>query len=184
MKVKQVSALRSKRGLHRVNGAEPQVVGLTPQTPDIRKTDTMKTYILRQPKPVEPQKSSRTPRPKPVPPVAPAGHCGRMETMTKGPVLFIGLDTVKPQMFQKTEQGRGGEGTMGHCQLTRFSHECLHLGFVGVSAGILTLPTPADKLSQCGAFGAEGIIRVAGLFQISEERINLRCDEVTFWRRI
>jgi len=45
MKVKQVSALRSKRGLHRVNGAEPQVVGLTPQTPDIRKTETMKTYI-------------------------------------------------------------------------------------------------------------------------------------------
>ena len=73
MKVKQVSALRSKRGLHRVNGAEPQVVGLTPQTPDIRKTDTMKTYILRQPKPVEPQKSSRTPRPKPVPSVEQRG---------------------------------------------------------------------------------------------------------------
>jgi transposase len=63
-------------------------------------------------------------------------------------------------------------------------HECLHLGFVGVSAGILTSPTPAYKLSQCGAFGAERIIRVAGLFQISEERINLRCDDVTFWRRI
>ena len=31
MKVKKVSALRRKRGLHRVNGAEPQVVGRTPQ---------------------------------------------------------------------------------------------------------------------------------------------------------
>ena len=34
MKVNKVSALRVKRGLHRVNGAEPQVVGLTPQTTD------------------------------------------------------------------------------------------------------------------------------------------------------
>ena len=64
MKVKKVSALRNKRGLHRRSGAEPQVVGLTPQTTEERKTDTMKTYILRQPKPVEPQKSVRSPRPK------------------------------------------------------------------------------------------------------------------------
>ncbi|HEY5505511.1 MAG TPA: hypothetical protein VIK28_10170, partial [Sedimentisphaerales bacterium] len=41
----------------------------------------MKTYILREPKPVEPQKSSRSPRPKPAAPVA-----------AKGPSLFIGLD--------------------------------------------------------------------------------------------
>ena len=47
MRVKAVSALRSKRGLRRVNGAEPQVVGLTPQTTNDRRTDTMKTYILR-----------------------------------------------------------------------------------------------------------------------------------------
>jgi len=31
MKVKKVSALRRKRGLHRVNGAAPPVVGRTPQ---------------------------------------------------------------------------------------------------------------------------------------------------------
>ncbi len=62
MKVNKVSALRSKRGLHRVNGAEPQVVGLTPQTTMKRKANTMKTYILRQTKPVEPQKSIRPPR--------------------------------------------------------------------------------------------------------------------------
>ena len=73
MKVKAVSALRSKRGLHRVNGAEPQVVGLTPQTTDERKTDTMKSYILLPVKPVQSQIT-----------IAPAG--------TRPPVLFIGLD--------------------------------------------------------------------------------------------
>ena len=81
MKANKVSALRSKRGLRRVSGAEPPVVGLTPQTTDNRKTDTMKTYILREPKPVEPQKASRSPRPQPAAPVA-----------AKGPRLFIGLD--------------------------------------------------------------------------------------------
>ena len=59
MKATAVSALRSKRGLHRVSGAEPQVVGLTPQTTLIRRTDTMKTYLLRNPNPVEPQKPVR-----------------------------------------------------------------------------------------------------------------------------
>src|ERR1039458_4002026 len=63
MKANKVSALRSKRGLHRVNGAEPQVVGLTPQTTDLRKTDTMKTYILRSTNTVEPQKLARAARP-------------------------------------------------------------------------------------------------------------------------
>src|ERR1039457_459086 len=43
MKANKVSALRSKRGLHRVNGAEPPVVGLAPQTTNDRKADTMKT---------------------------------------------------------------------------------------------------------------------------------------------
>ena len=101
MEVKAVSALRSKRGLHRVNGAspgeifpdpftaaqpvisrgEPPVVGLAFETTDERKTDTMKPYILRTAKPVERQKSIRPPRPKPAAPVA-----------VKGPVLFIGLD--------------------------------------------------------------------------------------------
>ena len=89
MKVKAVSALRVKRGLQRMSGAEPPVVGLTPQTTDIRKTDTMKTYILRQPKPVEPQKSTRTPCPKPAPPEAAASHSG---PPAKSPVLFIGMD--------------------------------------------------------------------------------------------
>ena len=55
-----VSALRSKRGLRRVSGAEPQVVGLAPQTTmNDRKANTMKTYILRDPNTVEPQKAQR-----------------------------------------------------------------------------------------------------------------------------
>ena len=65
MKVNKVSALRVKRGLHRVNGAEPQIVGRTPQTTDIRKTDAMTKYILRQPKPVQPQKQATHPAPNP-----------------------------------------------------------------------------------------------------------------------
>ena len=92
MKANKVSALRSKRGLRRVNGAEPQVVGLTPQTTDNRKTDTMKTYILRQIKAVEPEKSSRPPRLKPAAPAPPGVRLGRLAAAAKGPVLFIGLD--------------------------------------------------------------------------------------------
>ena len=80
MKVKTVSALRSKRGLHRVNGAEPQVVGLTPQTTDERKTDTMKTYILRDRQTCRATKINPPARPKPAAATA------------KSPVLFIGLD--------------------------------------------------------------------------------------------
>jgi len=64
MKVEKVSALRNKRGLRRVNGAEPQVVGLTPRTTNEWNANTMKTYILRQAKAVEPQKTTRTPLPK------------------------------------------------------------------------------------------------------------------------
>ena len=92
MKANRVSALRSKRGLHRVNGAEPQVVGLTPQTTDERKTDTMKTYILRDPKPVEPQKSIRSPRHQLVITAIPITVVGRPSVTVKDPVLFIGLD--------------------------------------------------------------------------------------------
>ena len=81
MKVEAVSALWSKRGLRRVNGAEPQVVGLMPQATNEWKANTMQTYILRDPKPVELQKSIRSPRPKCTVPVT-----------AKGPVLCIGLD--------------------------------------------------------------------------------------------
>jgi len=56
MKVKQVSAFRSKRGLRRVSGAGPQVVGLTPGTTDERKMDAMKRYILRGLEAVEAEK--------------------------------------------------------------------------------------------------------------------------------
>jgi hypothetical protein len=55
MKVNNVSAFRVKRGLRRVSGAGPQVAGHPPQTTDERKTVTMKTFILRQAKCVEPQ---------------------------------------------------------------------------------------------------------------------------------
>src|ERR1035437_10200009 len=97
MKVKQVSALRSKRGLHRVNGAEPQVVGLTPQTTDIRKTDirktdTMKTYILRQPKTVESQKPVRAPRRKTAIVTTTTVVLGRPPAPTNARVLFTGFD--------------------------------------------------------------------------------------------
>ena len=58
MKAKAVSALRSERGLRlEVNRvAEPQVVGLAPQTTDDRRANTMKIYIRRHRKTVEPQK--------------------------------------------------------------------------------------------------------------------------------
>jgi len=91
MKGKAVSALRSKRGLHRVNGAEPPVVGLTPQTTNEWKANTMKTYILRHSQPVEPQKSIRSPRPKPAAPPT-ADLRLRPSATLKGPALFIGLD--------------------------------------------------------------------------------------------
>ena len=65
MKGKAVSALRSKRGLRPVmRVAEPPVVGLTPQTTNEWKANTMKTYILRHSQPVEPQKPIRSPRQK------------------------------------------------------------------------------------------------------------------------
>jgi transposase len=92
MKASKVSALRSKRGLRPVvQVAEPQVVGLTPQTTAIRKADTMKTYILRDPKTVEPQKPVR---PRHVAP-APATATTLLEppaAPATGPVLYLGLD--------------------------------------------------------------------------------------------
>ena len=85
MKAKAVSALRSKRVLRPiVRDAEPQVVGLAPQDNHERRANTMKTYILRDPKAVEPQNRQLNPPPAsrmPAPPTAPPG-----------PVLFLGLD--------------------------------------------------------------------------------------------
>ena len=65
--------------------AEPQVVGLTPQTTAIRKADTMKTYTLRSAKTVQRQAS-------PAPATLPAARPGRSPTTPNGPALFIGLD--------------------------------------------------------------------------------------------
>ena len=68
--------------------AEPQVVGLAPQTTLMtERTDTMKTYILRDANHVEPQKTSnpaRAARPQPTTPSAPIA--------APGPGLFVGLD--------------------------------------------------------------------------------------------
>lgn len=64
-----------------VQVAEPQVVGLTPPPTAIRKADTMKTYILRHPHPVQRQsRRAFTPAAE----VRPAPRCG--------PALCIGLD--------------------------------------------------------------------------------------------
>ncbi len=58
MKAKAVSALRSKRGLRPVErDAEPEVVESALQTSNERRANTMKTYILREPKTVELQKA-------------------------------------------------------------------------------------------------------------------------------
>jgi len=77
MKVKQVSALR-ERGLRpEMRVAEPQVVGLAPQTTNERKANTMKTYILRDPKTVEPQTSPRPLRPDPALTATVDMICGR-----------------------------------------------------------------------------------------------------------
>ena len=97
MKAKAVSALRRKRGLRRVGGAEPQVVGLTPQTTMMtERTDTMKTYLLREPKTVEPQKPVRAAGRAPAQPRSQPGPAselpGRPAHATNGPVLFLGLD--------------------------------------------------------------------------------------------
>lgn len=86
MKAKQVSALREERGLHRVSGAEPQVVGLaSPDNQMNRRANTMKTYILRDPKTVEPQKASRAPAPE-------AATSPSPSTTATSPALFLGLD--------------------------------------------------------------------------------------------
>jgi hypothetical protein len=98
MKVNTVSAFRDKRGLRRVRGAEPPVVGHPPETTEIRKTVTMKTYILRAAKTVEPQKSSPAPGPKPLVPAA-----------SKGPALFIGLDVHNESIAVSLAPSDGAE---------------------------------------------------------------------------
>ena len=103
MKVKKVSALRSKRGLHRANGAEPPIEAV-PQLTDTnpsnheqlsnieRKTDTMKTYILRQPKTVESQKPARPSRRKTAIGTTTTVVLGRPPAPTNDRVLFTGFD--------------------------------------------------------------------------------------------
>jgi len=65
MKAKAVSALRDERGLRTAKrNAEPQVVGLAPQTTMMtERANTMKTYILRDSHAVEPQKARFVPAP-------------------------------------------------------------------------------------------------------------------------
>lgn len=86
MKPVTVSAFRSKRGLRFVTRiAEPQVVGLTPQTTNEEKADTMSTYLLRNVSKVQPQ---RVPRP-----AATGGQVlGQPISKPTGPALFTGLD--------------------------------------------------------------------------------------------
>ena len=90
MKAKAVSVLRSKRGLRPVmRVAEPQVVGLTPQTTNERSTDTMKTYLLRESQTVESQSHRRQPRAR----FATVSEVlGRPAARENPAVLFVGLD--------------------------------------------------------------------------------------------
>lgn len=95
MKAKAVSALRSKRGLRPVvQVAEPQVVGLAPQTTMMtERANTMKTYLLREPKTVEPQNARRAPRTRPTATATTAREVPEPPAPPKpGPILFIGLD--------------------------------------------------------------------------------------------
>ena len=87
MKAKAVSALWSNRGLRRVSGAEPQVVGLAPQTTNERRTNTMKTYLLRDPKAVEPQ--IRALRPPPDPQTQALAEAALAAGRGRGSALFL-----------------------------------------------------------------------------------------------
>ncbi len=77
--------------------AEPQVVGLTPQTTrNDRRANTMKTYILRDPKAVEPQNPLAHPlRHDPAVTATVAVICGPATPVPPalaGLILYIGLD--------------------------------------------------------------------------------------------
>src|ERR1035438_2825372 len=102
MKAKQVSALRSKRGLHRVNGAEPQGVGLTPQTTIKRKATTIKTYFLRPRKPVESKNPARPSRRKTAIGTTASVVLGRPPAPTNDRVLFIGFDVHTDSIDRKS----------------------------------------------------------------------------------
>ncbi len=113
MKAKMVPALRDKRGLRRASAAEPQVVGLTPQTTKKRKTDTMKTCILRPEKTVEPQTAARPRRAVP-PPAEPAPEIADAILADHAPVppatasvLCLGLD-VQPDGIVLIQPGESG----------------------------------------------------------------------------
>jgi transposase len=67
-------------------------VGLTSLTTKIRKADTMKTYLLRTPKTVEPQKPVRPRHPVSVPPATARAILGQASSQPNGPALFLGLD--------------------------------------------------------------------------------------------
>src|ERR1039457_6324002 len=123
MKRVKVSALR-ERGLPPAGrDAEPQVVGLAPQTTNERRANTMKTYILRAPQTVEPQKSTPhlpPPRPEPGltalvdvicgPPVPPPPPLA-------GRVLFIGFgghnDLIAGLLGPAGSARGGGGGVIG-----------------------------------------------------------------------
>jgi len=85
MKAKAVSALRSERGLQpEIWVAEPPVVGLTSPTANERRANTIKTYILRNSRTVQPQCQPR--------PATSRALLGHTTPVAAGPVLFIGLD--------------------------------------------------------------------------------------------
>ena len=93
MKAKAVSALRGERGSRpEEREAEPQVVGLAPQTTsNDRKVNTVKTYILHDPTAVETQKPRRARPPNPAP-AAPATPGPEANAAATDPALFLGLD--------------------------------------------------------------------------------------------
>ena len=87
MEAKAVPALRSKRGLRPARRvAEPQVVGVAPQTTKEKKADTMKTYLLKTSPAVEPKAGRKST------PITTATNPGPSAATPPGPALFIGLD--------------------------------------------------------------------------------------------
>ena len=98
-----MSALRRKRRLRRVWRCRATSRGYVPD-----RANTMKTYILRDPKTVEPQKSLRPLRvPLPTPLAA--------AVSAPGPVLYIGLDVqTTPSPFPSPPVGQHGGAPLGH----------------------------------------------------------------------
>src|SRR5262245_6688840 len=83
MKAVKVSALR-ERGLRRECGAEPRCCEPQFKQPIERKTDSMKSYILRDPNSVQPQKAQFL--------EAPDRQVERLVTAGRSPALYVGLD--------------------------------------------------------------------------------------------